>query len=132
MYAGTLELESQEVVSHHNGSWELNSGPLEEQVCGFVFVFVFVFVFLRCLGYFGFWWEWPEECKTGFLCVALAILELTLFPTWLEACGTTLWLKQVHPVANNVPLGPIQKLSVIFWDRRWLSDEEHILSLQRT
>lgn len=64
--------------------------------------------------------------------IALAILELTLFPTWLEACGTTLWLKQVHPVANNVPLGPIQKLSVIFWDRRWLSDEEHILSLQRT
>jgi hypothetical protein len=53
------------------GCWELNSGPLEEQsvlLTAKPSLQPFLFV---CL--VGFWFF-----ETGFLCVALAVLELTL------------------------------------------------------
>jgi hypothetical protein len=73
------QISSRMAVSHH-GCWDLNSGPLEEQsmlltaepslqppsCCFCLFVCLF-FVLV---------WFWFFE--TGFLCIALAVLELTL------------------------------------------------------
>jgi len=93
---GGHRIPLQMIVSHHVAQcWELNSGPLEEQsvlltaesslqpTCVFLCDYIKQRIIIGrkhiCLVWFGLvWFSLVWFFETGFLCVALTVLELTL------------------------------------------------------